>query len=104
MSSYKELRILAFDCCFSAGLGFPGAVRINWQYWQDWVIVLTAPQIYKRFCLVLRRQQNSLCRQNGLKYWKHLKIALQFSMCNCVSLGLGKRALLGIISEVAARV
>lgn len=67
-------------------------------------MVLTAFQTHEKFCLFLKRQQNSLYRQNVLKHWKHLRAALQFSMCNCISLGLGRERLLGIIFEVTARV
>lgn len=56
----------------------------------------------KNFVYFLRG--NKIHRQNVLKHWKHLRIALLFSMCNCISLGLGRKKLLGMISEVTARV
>lgn len=56
----------------------------------------------KNFVYFLRGYK--IHRQNVLKHWEHLRIVLQFSMCNCISLGLGRERLLGMISEVTARV
>lgn len=56
----------------------------------------------KNFVYFLRGYK--IYRQNVLKHWEHLRIVLQFSMCNCISLGLGRERLLGMISEVTARV